>query len=266
MLLKKLLKTILIIAIGGYLVICGLLYFYQESLLFFPEKLEKDFQFEFKHKFVERDIVTSTGHSINTLLFPQENAKGVILYLHGNGGSLKSVGNVSEHFLPLGYDVFMVDYAGYGKSSDEITQQEEWFEDMQFIYDDLKNSYSEDEIVIIGYSIGTGVASYLASQNNPAQLILHAPYYSMTDMMQRNYPIIPTFILRYELATNEYLKKVNAPVYLFHGDKDKVIPVESSVMLSEEFNLPFTKLENQGHGNMAANRTALAQLNAILND
>ena len=264
MLLKKFLKRILIIALAGYLVICGLLYFYQESLLFFPEKLEQDFQFEFKHEFVERDIVTSTGHSINTLLFPQENAKGVILYLHGNGGSLKSVGNVSEHFLLLGYDVFMVDYAGYGKSSDEITQQEEWFEDMQFIYDDLKNSYSEDEIVIIGYSIGTGVASYLASQNNPAQLILHAPYYSMTDMMKRNYPIIPTIILRYELATNQYLKNVDAPVYLFHGDKDEVIPVESSVMLSEEFNLPFIKLEKQGHMNIAGNTVALQELEIIL--
>ena len=135
---------------------------------------------------------------------------------------------------------------------------------MQFIYDDLKNSYSEDEIVIIGYSIGTGVASYLASQNNPAQLILHAPYYSMTDMMKRNYPIIPTIILRYELATNQYLKNVDAPVYLFHGDKDEVIPVESSVMLSEEFNLPFTKLKKQGHMNIAGNTVALQELEIIL--
>lgn len=263
---KKLFKRLLLIVLSGYLIVCGLLYFYQESLLFFPEKLDQDFQFEFKNEFIERDIMTSTGHSINTLLFPKENAKGVILYLHGNGGSLKSVGNVSEHFLPLGYDVFMVDYAGYGKSSGTITSQEEWFEDMQFIYNDLKNSYSEDKIIIIGYSIGTGVASYLASQNNPTQLILHAPYYSMTDMMQRNYPLIPTFILRYELATNEYLKNVNNPIHLFHGENDQVIPVESAVMLSKELNIPFTKLENQGHNNLSGNTTALLQLNEILND
>lgn len=266
MFIKKLFKSLLFIVLAGYLLICGLLYFYQESLLFFPEKLGQDHQFEFKHEFVERDMVTSTGHSINTLYFSQENAKGVIFYLHGNGGSLKSVGNVSEHFLPLGYDVFMLDYAGYGKSSNEITNQKEWFEDVQYVYDDLKKSYSEDEIVIIGYSIGTGVASYLASQNNPAQLILHAPYYSMTDMMQRNYPLIPTFILRYDLATNEYLKNVDAPVHLFHGEDDQVIPVESSVMLSNEFDIPFTKLENQGHNNMASNPVALSALNHILNE
>lgn len=263
---KKILKRFIIILFLGYVLICGLLYFYQESLLFFPEKLEQQFQFEFKHDFIEKDIITSTGNAINTLLFKQEDSKGVIFYLHGNGGSLRSVGNVSEQFLPLGYDVFMLDYAGYGKSSNEITNQEEWFEDVQFIYNDLKKSYSEDQIVVIGYSIGTGVASFIASQNNPSHLILHAPYYSMTDMMQRNYSVIPTFILRYELATNDYLKDCNMPVHIFHGEDDQVIPVESSVMLSKEFNIPFTKLENQGHNNMAGNPLALEQLNKILNE
>jgi pimeloyl-ACP methyl ester carboxylesterase len=261
---KKILKPFIIILLLGYVLICGLLYLYQESLLFFPEKLDQEFQFEFKHDFIEKDIITSTGNAINTLLFKQENSKGVIFYLHGNGGSLRSVGNVSEQFLPLGYDVFLLDYAGYGKSNNEITNQEEWFEDVQYVYDDLKNSYSENEIVIIGYSIGTGVASYLASQNNPSCLILHAPYYSMTDMMQRNYSVIPTFILRYELATNEYLKDCNMPVHIFHGEDDQVIPVESSVMLSKEFNIPFTKLKSQGHNNMASNPVALEQLTRIL--
>ncbi|MEN8817525.1 MAG: alpha/beta fold hydrolase [Nonlabens sp.] len=266
MFVKKLFKRLLFIVLASYLLICGLLYFYQESLLFFPEKLEEDFTFEFKNKFIEKDIITSTGNTINTLHFKQENSKGVIYYLHGNGGSLKSVGNVSEHFLPLGYDVFMLDYAGYGKSSNEITNQQEWFEDVQFVYDDLKMNYEEDQIIVIGYSIGTGVASFIASQNDPSHLILHAPYYNMTDMMQRNYPFIPTFILRYELATNEYLKDCNMPVHIFHGEDDQVIPVESSVMLSKEFNIPFTKLENQGHNNMAGNPLALEQLNKILNE
>ncbi|WP_438969406.1 alpha/beta hydrolase [Nonlabens sp.] len=266
MFVKKLFKRLLFIVLASYLLICGLLYFYQESLLFFPEKLEEDFTFEFKNKFIEKDIITSTGNTINTLHFKQENSKGVIFYLHGNGGSLKSVGNVSEHFLPLGYDVFMLDYAGYGKSSNEITNQQEWFEDVQFVYDDLKMNYEEDQIIVIGYSIGTGVASFIASQNDPSHLILHAPYYNMTDMMQRNYPFIPTFILRYELATNEYLKDCNMPVHIFHGEDDQVIPVESSVMLSKEFNIPFTKLENQGHNNMAGNPLALEQLNKILNE
>ncbi len=262
----RFIKRIIVLLIVGYVVICGWLFFYQESLLFFPEKLEQNYQFQFANEFVEKDIITSKGDTINTLLFSQENSKGVIFYLHGNGGSLKSVGNVSENFLPLGYDVFMIDYQGYGKSSDQIENQEEFYNDVQLAYDHIKKSYNEDQIVVIGYSIGTGPATYLTSQNNPKALVLHSPYYSMKDMMQRNYPVIPTFILRYDLATNEYLKNVNVPVYIFHGVDDTVIPVESSEMLSKEFNIPFYKLENQGHNNMSGNPVALEQLSHILNE
>jgi hypothetical protein len=263
--LKRFLKLLCILAIAGYLSICGLIYFYQENLLFFPEKLEEGYQFDFQHDFEERNIVTGSGHIINTLLFRKENSKGVIFYLHGNGGSLRTAGDVSQHFLPLGYDVFLIDYPGYGKSSSEITDEEELFEDMQFVYNDLQNYYSEDSIVVLGYSIGTGIAAHLASNNSPNKLVLHAPYYNMTDMMQRNYSLIPTFILRYDLATNLYLKNCKMTVYLFHGVDDGLIPVESSERLSKEFDLPLYKLTDQGHNNIAGNTEALRQLNEILN-
>lgn len=265
MFLKKLFKGLVIVTIAGYVLVCSLLYFYQESILFFPEQLTQEHEFQFKNDFIERDIVTRSGHHINTLLFKNEDSKGVILYLHGNAGSLKSVGNESENFLPLGYDVFLIDYAGYGKSSDKITNQEELFEDAQDVYDDLKKTYTEDKIHILGYSIGTGIAAHLASNNNPAKLILQSPYYSMTDMMKRKYSLIPTFILRYDLATNEYLKECDMPIYLFHGVEDKVIPIESSVMLSKEFDIPLYQLENQGHNGMGGNKEALQKLNEILN-
>jgi hypothetical protein len=264
--IKRILKGLLILGIAGYISICGLLYFYQESLLFFPEKLEQDHQFVFENEFEERDIITHSGNSINTLLFNQENSKGVIFYLHGNSGSLRSVGNVSTHFLPLGYDVLMLDYAGYGKSSSKITSQEELFEDIQDVYDDLKKTYSEDKIVVVGYSIGTGIAAHLASNNNPAKVVLQAPYYSMIDMMERNYPGIPTLILRYDLATNEYLKDCDMPGYLFHGVDDQIIPMESSEMLSKELDLPLYKLENQGHNDITSNKEALKILSKILNE
>lgn len=262
--LKKTLKYLLFLAVSGYVLLCGLLYFYQESLLFHPEKLQDDFSFEFNNEFIERNITTPSGNTINTLLFKQENAKGIIFYLHGNANSLKSVGNVSGHFLPLGYDVFMIDYPGYGKSTNEINDQEILFSDVQFVYDDLKKSYAESSIVVLGYSIGTGIAAHLTSQNDPSVLILHAPYYSMTDMMQRTYPFIPTAILKYDLATHEYLKNTSVPVHIFHGVDDTVIPLESAVMLSKELEIPLYKLQSQGHRDVAANKKALSQLDDIL--
>jgi pimeloyl-ACP methyl ester carboxylesterase len=264
--LKRFFKLLFILGIAGYLLICGLLYFYQENLLFFPEKLKQGYQFEFQNDFEERNIVTGSGNIINTLLFKKANSKGVIFYLHGNGGSLRSVGDVSQHFLPLGYDVFMIDYPGYGKSSSEITDEDELFEDIQDVYNDLKKVYSEDSIVVLGYSLGTGLAAKLASNNRPNKLVLHAPYYSMTYMMRLNYPYVPTFILKYDLATNIYLKNCKMPVYLFHGVDDGLIPVESSELLSKELDLPLYRLTDQGHNNLAGNDEALLQLNEVLNN
>lgn len=131
---------------------------------------------------------------------------------------MRTAGTEPENLLPLDYDVFIVDYAGYGKSSGEIETQAQLFEDMQTVYDHLKKSYKEQDIIIIGYSIGTGLAAKLGAHDNPAMIVLQAPYYSMVDMMQRQYPGLPTFILDYKLAANEYLKKCIAPIYLFHGE------------------------------------------------
>lgn len=264
--IKKILIGLLIALTIPYVLVCAYLFFFQENLLFFPEKTDKDYQFQFVNEFVENDIITLKGDTINTLLFKQENSKGVIFYLHGNSGNLKSVGKVSQDFLPLGFDVFMMDYQGYGKSSGQIETQAELYSDVQTVYDELKKSYTEDQIIILGYSIGTGIAAHVASTNHPVKLILHAPYYNMADMMKRNYPIIPTFILDYTLETNQYLKKCNMPVYLFHGVDDTVIPVESSEMLSAEFDIPLYRLEQQAHNNLSSNRQALDYLTIILND
>ncbi|WP_300980405.1 alpha/beta hydrolase [Nonlabens sp.] len=263
---KRFLKLAAILGIAGYLLLCGLLYFCQEQLLFAPEKLKEGYQFEFLNSFEERNISTGSGNIINTLLFKQENSKGVIFYLHGNAGSLRSVGNVSQHFLPLGYDVFMIDYPGYGKSSSVINNQDELFEDIQDVYNELKKRYSEDTIVVLGYSLGTGLAAKLASHNRPDKLVLHAPYYSMTYMMRLNYSYIPSFILKYDLATNSYLKDCKMPVYLFHGVDDGLIPIESSELLSKELDLPLYKLTDQGHNNLAGNAEALLLLKEVLND
>ena len=110
------------------------------------------------------------------------------------------------------------------------------------------------------------VASKLASDNNPKQLILQAPYYSLTDLMKNTYSILPTFILRYKLETNQYLKKCKMPITLFHGDNDEVIYYNSSVKLNEAFKTQTTliTLKNQGHNGMTDNEQYKAEIKRIL--
>jgi pimeloyl-ACP methyl ester carboxylesterase len=264
--MKKLLSRFLLVVLSIYLVVCGFLYFFQESLIFFPQKLGETHQFQFEQNFEEKYINTVDGTILSGLLFTADSAKGVIFYLHGNSGSLHTWGNVAKTYTDLNYDVFLLDYRGFGKSEGIIDGQDQLYADIQSAYDVLKQNYSENEIIVLGYSIGTGLAAKVASTNNPHLLILQAPYYSLTDMMRNTYPIIPTVFLKYKFETNEYLQDCKMPVVLFHGRHDQVIYYGSSLKLKAEFKSTdrLITLKGQGHNGMTDNEDYNAEMARIL--
>lgn len=262
----KFLKKLLTIVISIYIILCGFLYFFQERFIFFPEKLDENFQFQFNQKFEELKVKSTDGKILNGLLFKSENSKGLIFYLHGNAGNLNSWGEIAKTYTDLNYDVFILDYRSYGKSEGEINSQNQLFEDNQLAYNQLKKKYNEGKIIILGYSIGSGLAAQLASTNNPKQLILQAPYYNLTDMMKQTYSYIPTFILKYKFETNEYLKNCKMPVVIFHGNLDEVIYYGSSLKLQKEFKPKDTliTLKHQGHNGITENKDYITELRKIL--
>lgn len=262
---KMILKTIIIIA-ALYLLICALLYVFQENLIFYPQKLAKNYRFNFDQSFEELNIPVKDNSLLHGLLFKADSSKGLIFYLHGNGGAIDTWGEVAETYTGLNYDVFLLDYRGYGKSEGVISGQKQLFEDIQTAYDSLKNRYPENKIIVLGYSIGTGPASKLASVNNPKLLILQAPYYNLTDMMRHAYPIIPTFILKYKFSTNDYLKDCKMPVVIFHGNQDEVIYYGSSLKLKSIFKQQDTliTLQGQGHNGITDNPEYKIELQKIL--
>ena len=264
--MKKILINALIVIGVLYVVVCGLLYFIQEKLIFYPQVLDKNYQFGFAQPFEELTIPTSDKSRLHGLLFKAGSSKGLIFYLHGNGGALDSWGEVARTYTALNYDVFLLDYRGYGKSDGVIYSQQQFFDDVQTAYDSLKTRYAEDKIVVLGYSIGTGAATKLASANNPKLLILQAPYYSLTDMMRHTYPIIPPFILKYKFETNNYLQACKMPVVIFHGDRDEVIYYGSSLRLKELFKKQDTliTLPGQTHNGITDNIDYKRELQRIL--
>jgi pimeloyl-ACP methyl ester carboxylesterase len=203
----------------------------QEKLIFFPQKLDKNYRFTFLQSFEEVSIQTKDHETLHGLLFKTENAKGLIFYLHGNAGSLADWGEVASVYTNLKYDVFLLDYRGYGKSSGSIQSEGQLLSDVQTAYSEMLKTYEEDKIIVLGYSIGTGPAAKLASTNGPKMLILQSPYYSLTDVVRHTVPIVPTFILKYKLETYQYIKDCKMPVVLIHGDRDEVIPYSQSLKL-----------------------------------
>ncbi|HEY8934891.1 MAG TPA: alpha/beta fold hydrolase [Cyclobacteriaceae bacterium] len=265
--MKKMLFITVSILLLGYITICILLYIYQERIIFFPEKLSEDYPLQFPNA-EELKIKTSDGISLHGILFKADSAsKGVIFYLHGNAGSLRLWGDVASTYTALRYDVFMLDYRGYGKSEGQITSQEQMFDDVETVYKNLLSRYSQDKIIILGYSIGTGVATYLASVNKPKMLILQAPYYNMAYMMKQVVPFAPTFILKYKFETNKFIQLCSMPIVIFHGDSDEVIPYGSSLKLKpllKESDTLIT-LYGQGHKGMSYQPQYIDEIDRILN-
>ena len=264
--MKKFLINALKVICVLYLLVCGFLYFAQEKMIFFPEKLAKDFKFSFEGNFEELNVNAPDGTLINSVLFKADSTKGVIFYLHGNGGSVNRWGGVAKTYTTLGYDVVMTDYRGYGKSDGEISSQTQIFSDVQTVYDELRKRYKEQQIIVLGYSIGTGPAAWVASVNHPKMLILQAPYYSLTDMMRHTYSFVPTFLLKYKFPTCQYVQECKIPIVIFHGTDDRVIYYNSSVQLKEKMKPGDTliTLQGQGHSGITDNKEYLKVLPELL--
>ncbi|UII79651.1 alpha/beta hydrolase [Flagellimonas sp. CMM7] len=225
---------ILLIVLSVYILISVLLYFLQDYFLFKPEKLSKDFQFYYDNQEIEEyNVETRDGATINRLRFKAENPKGIVFYLKGNSKSIKGWGKFAVDFTRHGYDVIMVDYRGFGKSTGRRTQKAVK-RDMQVIYNKLKEKVSEKYIILYGRSMGSGFAAKLASMNNPRMLILDAPYYSLSKVAKKYIPFMPlSLLIKFPMPTHKWMKYVNCPIHIIHGTDDRLIPYKTSVKLSK---------------------------------
>ncbi len=245
----------------------SLLYFLQEKMLFLPTVLEQDYVYKFSQPFDELLLKTDDDAVINAIHFKVENPKGVILYFHGNAGDLSRWGLIAEYFVEKQYDVLIMDYRTYGKSTGKLSEKA-LYNDGQLCYNYLKEHYNEARITLYGRSLGTGVATYLASKNKPKQLILETPYYSIVDVAKSRFPMFPVeALLKYKLQTNQYIKQVKCPITMFHGTEDSVVPFASAKKLFEVSPKPittFVTIENGNHGNLINYELYHAQIKKIL--
>ena len=265
--MRKILLRIVLGVLLLYIFVCTLLFFIQEKFIFPTEKLDKDYKFSYAQKFEEINIKTQDGKMLNGLLFKADSSKGLIFYLHGNAGSLKEWGGIAGYYTDLNYDIFILDYKGEGKSEGSNTSESQLFDDMQVAYNEMKKRYSEDKIVVLGYSLGTGPAAKIASTNKPKLLVLEAPYYSGIDMMKSSFPGIPTFILKYKLETNKYLKECKVPVVIFQGNRDAQIDYRSTIRLKEALKNSDTLiiLNGTGHWDIRGNPVYTDEMKKLLN-
>lgn len=243
-----------------------LLYKFQERLIFFPEKLPIHHFFRFNEKFEELNFHPEENVTINALLFYADSPKGLIIYFHGNAGSLNSWGEVAKDLIPFNYDVLIADFRGYGKSTGVIENEEQLHKDATFVYNEMMKKYPEQKMIVYGRSLGSGIASKLSAAFSPSALILETPFYSMTDIARTYYPVLPaSLILKYKFENYAWLQKANCPVYLIHGTKDEIVPYNSSSRLAGiSAKIKLFTIEGGAHNNLSDFPEYHASLKSIL--
>lgn len=249
----KKLKTLVLIALALYVMVGLALYALQEKILFRPSVLAQNYEYQFEHEYEELFLKPEKDASINAIHFKVKQPKGVILYFHGNSDNLQRWGKIAEYFVKLNYDVFVMDYRTYGKSVGQLSEQA-LYSDAQFCYDYLKEHYDENNIIVFGRSLGSGIATQLTSKNKPKQLILETPYYSIADVAKHKFPLFPIGrMLKYQLPSYQYIQKVTCPIFIFHGTKDYVVPYKSGKKLFEispKNKTQFFTIDGGGHKNL----------------
>ena len=222
-----------------------LLKYFQEKVVFLPVILPHDHTYDFENDFEEYLWDTPFDGKINALHFRIKNPKGVIAYFHGNADNLHRWGKIAVDFTKFGYDVLVMDYRGYGKSSGP-RNEEYLYSDAQFFYDFAKENYGENKIIVYGRSLGGAFATKIAGENQPKMVILEATFYNLQDIVNRWLPgkvtdkVSPK--MTYHFLSNQNILKVKVPLYHFHGTKDSVVPLKSGKKLFEVFEKEHPKI------------------------
>lgn len=261
---KKWLKIFIVIYILGGISI----YFLQDYVLFHPTPMKKQEKFSFTQPHKEFNIPINKESNLNIIQFTTRDSlpRGVVLYFHGNKNNISWYARFAPNFTKHNYEVWMIDYPGYGKSTGSLNEQTlyKWAEQL---YKFARSRFATDSIIIYGKSLGTGIAAQLASTKNCRRLILETPYYSITSLAQRYLFMYPVdFLFKYKLPEAEFLKKTEVPVTIFHGTDDGTIPYSNASKLKSCLKKgdEFVTINGGSHNNLYDFSLTINKLDSLL--
>jgi uncharacterized protein len=213
-----------------YAALLGLIWWQQERLIFAPATLPATHRFDVGAD-VHEAWVDVPGARLHALHLKLPRPKGVVFFLHGNAGNLDSWFANADFYRRLNFDLFMLDYRGYGKSSGRIHSQAQLEADVRAAWASIAPLYAGQRRVIMGRSLGSALAAGLAADFQPELTVLVSPYESMAALAAEHYRWVPQALLRYPLHTDKALARIESPVLLVHGEQDTLIDPRHSARL-----------------------------------
>jgi uncharacterized protein len=209
----------------AYLMVLAYLYVFQRQLLYFPDRSRPHLGAVAQLGAREVLLTTADGLSLLSWYLPPREGRPVILYFHGNGGSIGGRADRMQRFGHEGYGVLLAEYRGYGGNPGAPTETG-LFDDARAASDFLRREgIAAGRLVLYGESLGSGVAVHLATTQPIAALILESPYTSVGALAQYHYPYIPAGLLIWDRFDSlSRIGEVKAPVLILHGGHDRIVP------------------------------------------
>lgn len=241
--------------IALYLIVVLVVWAGQERFIYQVSSLPAGYRFTFEASFEEIRIPTADGETINALFFQAEGKKrGAVLYFHGNRGDLSRWGHMHHPFTERGYDVLMIDYRGYGKSTGKPSEAG-LYKDGEAALQWLLQHHRIEQVVFYGRSLGSGLAACLATRYTPKALLMETPYDALPNVIQHQVMLpLPKGIFRHQFPSHRYLSAVKCPTYILAGNRDRLIPLYLAKRLQPLLSSPshFFVIQGAGHHNLAA--------------
>lgn len=260
--------TYVLIGSSIYLALIISVFLFQEKFIFQGHHVRRDYQYRFDFDYEEIYLNPDSKALLHGMLLKSEEARGVVLYFHGNRGDLRKWAPICHPLTRHGFDVFVIDYRGYGKSRGARSEKV-LHDDASFVYDYLNERYGNN-IVIYGRSLGSGIAVKLASERPARFLILETPFYSLLDIAGMYFTLLPMkWLTRYEFRSHMYLDRVTSSVLVFHGTRDRIVPIASALKLVDASNkarVNFMKIAGGKHNNLDTFEVYQSELHRVFSN
>ena len=256
--------NIMFFIVAVFLLLCLFLYIQQDKLIFIPRPIDRDVYNSFKENEIE---IGSSGQKLHGWRIPLKNQHNkVIIYFGGNAEDVVFMNYEAQRF--NAQELYAVNYPGYGKSEGSPSQIS-LYENALSIYDYITkyNGVKSENIIIIGRSLGSSVASYLAAQRDAAALILITPFDSMQNVASNHYRFFPvSILLKHKFPTIDYIVKVQYPILILAAEKDEVIAQKNlhNLHASVEEDAHLIQYKGHGHNNIQSHGRYYSDINNFI--
>lgn len=244
-------RRLLGLVVFSYFAVVAAVFVFQTKLIYFPARAIEATPETVRLPFDEVTLTTKDGIKINAWFVPNRDAKGTILFFHGNGGNNGDRVDILRVLHSFQFNIMIVDYRGYGKSEGNPSEQGTYLDALAaWEYLTRTRGIPDNSIVVMGESLGGAVAIDLASRYAPGALVVQSTFTCLADVAAMHYPLLPVrWLIRHYYDSLDKIERISCPKLFIHSEEDTLIPIANAKALFDRAKDPKQFMSTPGDHN-----------------